>query len=348
MNKRILAIFVIIATGALAAIFIFAQQGKEQAEVATAPAPARTAPQPAVDWQPGPSAASTENQLVTPVTEETTPPQPATVEDRLFSGVFQSDDEFGALLQEATAEGVSEQILLEARILRFWKTDDHAMLESILPEMERSLGSWDFDESEVFRNEKDMLGYYYLFRAIKASDSGNALDFESYVKESFWNQPELSGVLTRYISDWQKSERMASFVMPMDTEILTSQGETTTLAEQLGDNKGIILDFWATWCAPCIALLPELKQKAEVLAPQGIVVAGMNIETPAQADPVRVQREINFPWLVDSGETSFKELLMLDSIPRMVLVSPAGKVLFDGHPMDPGLKDALAKIDVTL
>jgi hypothetical protein len=38
-------------------------------------------------------------------------------------------------------------------------------------------------------------------------------------------------------------------------------------------------------------------------------------------------------------------MLEIDSIPRMVLVGPDGKVLYNGHPQDPGLWTALQKLD---
>jgi hypothetical protein len=41
-------------------------------------------------------------------------------------------------------------------------------------------------------------------------------------------------------------------------------------------------------------------------------------------------------------------MLEIDSIPRMILVGPDGKVLYNGHPQDPGLWSALQKIDASI
>ena len=54
------------------------------------------------------------------------------------------------------------------------------------------------------------------------------------------------------------------------------------------------------------------------------------------------------PWLIEPTERPLSQLLMINSIPRMILVGPEGKVLYNGHPMDPGLKTALAKLDVKI
>jgi hypothetical protein len=44
-------------------------------------------------------------------------------------------------------------------------------------------------------------------------------------------------------------------------------------------------------------------------------------------------------------ERPYSKLLEIDSIPRMILVAPDGKVLFNGHPQDQGLWSALQKLD---
>ncbi len=137
--------------------------------------------------------------------------------------------------------------------------------------------------------------------------------------------------------------------IPMDLPIALSNGGTTTLAKLTEGKKAVLLDFWASWCGPCMALMPELKKKAAALAPQGIVVAGMNTEAePATAERTRKKLEVDFPWLVEPEDGPFSGPLEIDSIPRMILISHEGKVLYNGHPQDPGLHNALALLGVKL
>ena len=66
---------------------------------------------------------------------------------------------------------------------------------------------------------------------------------------------------------------------------------------------------------------------------------------PLSPQEVRAQKDMKMPWLVEPKGSPFSELLGIDSIPRMILLSPEGKVLFNGHPEEPGLWDALKKLD---
>ena len=137
--------------------------------------------------------------------------------------------------------------------------------------------------------------------------------------------------------------------IPMDLPFALSNGGTTTLAQLTKGKKAVLLDFWASWCGPCMALMPELKKKEAALRKQGIVVAGMNTEAePDTAEKTRKKLDIQFNWLVEPDDAPLSDLLEIDSIPRMVLISPEGKVLYNGHPQDPSLNVALAQLGVDL
>ncbi len=59
-------------------------------------------------------------------------------------------------------------------------------------------------------------------------------------------------------------------------------GETVTLKEYRG--KVVVLDFWATWCAPCRASIPQLVELQEKHKKNGLVVMGISLDNPQKAD----------------------------------------------------------------
>jgi thiol-disulfide isomerase/thioredoxin len=131
--------------------------------------------------------------------------------------------------------------------------------------------------------------------------------------------------------------------IPMATKVLNSQGKETSLETLAQGKKLLVIDFWATWCGPCMQAMPELKSKAAKLSPHGIEVIGMNTEGLEPAEKIRKQYKIEFPWLVEPKDEPFTSLLKIDSIPRIVVLNPQGKVLFNGHPSDQKLNAVLSQ-----
>lgn len=77
-------------------------------------------------------------------------------------------------------------------------------------------------------------------------------------------------------------------------------GAAVNLASLKG--KVIILDFWATWCAPCKVEIPGFIELQTKYKSKGLVVVGISInDTPEQLKPFVAEYKINYPVLVGSG-----------------------------------------------
>jgi len=63
--------------------------------------------------------------------------------------------------------------------------------------------------------------------------------------------------------------------------VTSSRGTQMTRASFGG--KLLVLNFWATWCPPCIAELPSLNQMARTLGPKGVVVLGISVDQDKKA-----------------------------------------------------------------
>jgi len=98
---------------------------------------------------------------------------------------------------------------------------------------------------------------------------------------------------------------------------------------RLADRRGqvVLLDFWATWCAPCVAELPSLARLAASRGPRGLAVVGVNIEGEAArravADTVR-EAGVRYPTVLDDGEA--RERYGVTALPYLVLIDRAGIV----------------------
>lgn len=285
------------------------------------------------------------------------PPTEASALEALRAAAVDQEADFDTAYQQAEAAGVTVATLLESKVLRLLGGGDLQAVLALVPSMEAHANDFAVGADGFFSNRTQVHGLIANLKALQAREAGDWDAFEQHVKEGFWKSPELSNMfgMSRLIAERHESlaqkDAMEGLRLPMNLEIMSVDGSITTLAQVTQGRKAALLDFWASWCGPCIALMPELKRKAEVLPSQGVFVAGMNTDSSDQMKHAREVQEkhgMDMPWLIEPESSPFSRALRINSIPRMVLVSPEGKVLFNGHPMDPELTTTLASIGVSL
>jgi thiol-disulfide isomerase/thioredoxin len=117
----------------------------------------------------------------------------------------------------------------------------------------------------------------------------------------------------------------AGMLAPLDYTLKDMDGFDVSLASFKG--KVILINFWATWCGPCKAEIPDLVELQSEY-PDTLVVLGVSVDDTAEKmKPYAEQYGINYPVLVANGRDDFKDAYgPLWGIPVSVIVDREGRI----------------------
>lgn len=106
-----------------------------------------------------------------------------------------------------------------------------------------------------------------------------------------------------------------------------SQGAPAMMSQWKG--RPLVLNFWATWCAPCVEEMPELTALQKELQSKNIQILGIGIDSPANISAFAGKYAIGYPLYVagiDGSELSRDLGNQAGGLPFTVVVDASGKV----------------------
>jgi len=107
-----------------------------------------------------------------------------------------------------------------------------------------------------------------------------------------------------------------------DFELEDLNGKKVALSEQKG--KKVFLNFWATWCPPCKAEMPDIEKLYQETKDSGLVILAVNVgEDKKTVQDFITKNKYNFPVLLDvKGEIS--QLYQVTGIPTSYFINTNG------------------------
>lgn len=114
-------------------------------------------------------------------------------------------------------------------------------------------------------------------------------------------------------------------------------GTSYSLNDLKGQNLTVI-DFWATWCKPCIKSIPKLIEISDQYKGDEVSFVGINVDSPRNAAKVRPFSKslgINYPVLLDPDQELYGEMLV-SVLPTLFILNDKGEVLYTHEGFVPG------------
>ncbi len=149
----------------------------------------------------------------------------------------------------------------------------------------------------------------------------------------------IAGVVTYRLQDKSQDENLppeplaeSAVAARLATNIDFSLPDLDGTVRQLSDwnGKGRLVNFWATWCAPCRREIPLLKRTQEAHGADDIQVIGIAVDFPEQVVAYAQEAQFNYPILVGQEDAmAAAEASGIDFIgmPFTMVIAPDGELL---------------------
>ena len=119
----------------------------------------------------------------------------------------------------------------------------------------------------------------------------------------------------------------------MDGIITNENGDSLTLGSVLGKDQFTVIDCWASWCHPCRASLPHLKQLYEKYQPKGLQIIGLSLDGQMMKKQWlnAVEKEkLEWPQFLTDFESDIMKSYKVQAIPNILIIGPDKKIIKTG------------------
>jgi thiol-disulfide isomerase/thioredoxin len=244
------------------------------------------------------------------------------------------------------------QRMFEAKTANMTEADIEAHAEELMDEMNKVLDGMKAFAGKVFKEERNSL-IPVAFSQLYFYDNGVEA-YDELVKEGvmFANHPYLKKTRDEIEAMLKpKDGEKTAFIGQQftDLEMADPDGKMHKISELVGEGKYVLVDFWASWCGPCRAEMPNVLEAYNKYHDKGFEVVGVSFDNKKEAW-VKAIGQLQMPWLQISDlkgwDCAAAPIYKVNSIPDNILIDPQGKIIdrgLRGKPLHNRLEKLLNK-----
>lgn len=125
----------------------------------------------------------------------------------------------------------------------------------------------------------------------------------------------------------------------------TSEGKESSLSDYVGKGKYVLVDFWASWCGPCRAEIPTIKEVYNQYTKKGLVVLGVAVwDQKEKSENTIKELQMSWPQIFMGNDRTPTNTYGIMGIPHIILFGPDGTILkrnLRGEELKAAVKEAI-------
>ena len=239
-----------------------------------------------------------------------------------------------------------------AKVGNLTEADIEARADELSEEMNKMIKELTTRAISTFKENRNSLipvafaGYYFFENGVETYDQ---LVNEGVV---FANHPYLKKMRDEVEEATKpKDGEKTAFIGQQftDLEMADPDGKMHKISELVGEGKYVLVDFWASWCGPCRAEMPNVLEAYNKFHDKGFEVVGVSFDQKKEAW-VKAIGQLKMPWLQISDlkgwQCAAAPIYKVNSIPDNILIDPQGKIIdrgLRGKPLHSRLEKLLNK-----
>lgn len=231
-----------------------------------------------------------------------------------FNKIHELSNQMVALYKEVSEAGGVDGVAADANGL-----DAKARMNKLMEQMQ------DVNYSFTKENMNNPVGEFIFLSSVRSFEKEQISELLALSDTSFRNKPEIKEL--QNMLDMQAQRDAAILNQPVqDAQVADQAGKNVALSAYTGKGKVVLLDFWASWCAPCIEEMPNLVKAYAQYKDKGFEIVGISLDQDKAAWQSAVKSN-NMTWVqfIDANGSA-AQTFGINSIPYTLLVDKDGKV----------------------